>query len=298
MFRLAIATVLTGLFLFAFALLPSRYPDKNQGWPTFELRRGEKPIVPVGADAARWQVVFHDEFEGEELDSNLWTTCFWWDDGGCTNLSTNEQQWYLPEQVTVDDGALHLTANLGPAVGFEQRIFPYVSGMISSGRPTNDESVDPGFAFQFGYVEMRARIPEGNGLWPAFWMLPVTHDSKPEIDILEFLGQEPDQFRSHIHWRDEEGESRSEGDQWRSSNFSDDWHTFGIEWSADAVIWFVDGRQVWSYNDADHLPVEPMYLIANLAVGGDYAGPTNGTAFPSEFAIDYIRVWQEANSGG
>ncbi len=298
MHRLAVAVTLTALFLLGLALLPLRYPEKNFGWPTFELRRGEKPVVPLGQDALRWDLRFSDEFDGEILDREVWATCFWWDDNGCTNLSTNEQQWYVPEQVTVSEGVLHLTADHGPVVGFDDAVFPYVSGMVSSGRPTNDKEPDPGYAFQFGYVEMRARIPAGAGLWPAFWLLPITHDSKPEIDILEFLGQDPHLFRSHIHWRNETGESRSEGNRWRGPNFADGWHTFAVEWSEDAVIWFVDGRQVWSFHEADHLPAEPMYLIANLAVGGEYAGPTDGTDFPAEFAVDYIRVWQEATPSG
>lgn len=243
----------------------------------------------------QWNLVFADEFEGSAL-SAAWVTCYWWDDEGCTNKATNEQQWYVPGQVSVEDGVLKLIADEGPVVTPDGSRYPFRSGMVSSGRGTNDRTTEPGFAFRFGYVEMRARIPNGAGLWPAFWMLPITHDSKPEIDILEFLGQEPRRYSAHIHWRNDAGERRNDGHRWRGPDFSAGWHTFAVEWDAEAVTWFVDGQRVWHYDGA-FVPDEPMYLIANLAVGGEYAGPTEGTTFPTSFDIDYIRVWQLAGDG-
>jgi len=232
-----------------------------------------------------------DDFLGEDLDGNKWSKCHWWDDGGCTIASNQEEEWYLPNNVAVSDGILTLSAIREDFVVTDGRQFGYSSGMVSTGPPVY--TAEPRYAFTYGYVEMRARIPSGRGLWPAFWMLPPTFDSKPEIDIFEVTGDDPTNLRMRVHYRDADGSSANQGSSYFGPDLSADWHVYGLWWTEDAISWYLDGDEVWRY-DGDGISTEPMYLVANLAVGGEYPGPPDDeTVFPALFEIDLIRVWQE-----
>jgi beta-glucanase (GH16 family) len=153
----------------------------------------------------------------------------------------------------------------------------------------------PGRVFQHGFFEMRARVPSGKGLLPAFWLLPASEGSEPEIDVMEILGDTPEVVRMHYQWRDQDGVERTIGADWAGEDMSAGWHTFAVHWTSHRVRWFVDGEPRWTVTSDDAvLPTEPMYVLATLAVGGDYPGtPDVDTAFPATFAIDYIRVWRE-----
>jgi beta-glucanase (GH16 family) len=230
-----------------------------------------------------------DEFDGSSLDTQRWATCHWWAPDGCTIASNHELEWYVPSQVSVDGGALHLSADRNPVSAGDGRNFAYRSGMIS-GAPTPGH---PGLAFTFGRVEVRARVPAGGGLWPAIWMLPASLGSLPEIDIMEQNGSDPTTVSMHFHYRDKAG-SHDLSKHWSSSDLSLDWHTFGVEWSPGRLVWLIDGVERWRVEGA-MVPAEPMYIVANLAVGGGSVGaPTAQTVFPSELAIDSIRVWKVA----
>ena len=103
--------------------------------------------------------------------------------------------------MSVTDGVLRLRADERSVVGLEGSVFPYSSGMVSTGRHRYETSHMTRFTFQYGYVEMRAQIPSGQGLWPALWMLPATHDERPEIDVMEVLGHDPRTVHMHLHYR-------------------------------------------------------------------------------------------------
>jgi beta-glucanase (GH16 family) len=250
--------------------------------------------LPVGQEGD-WTLVFNDEFDGTTLDEAKWVTCYWWDRDGCTNLGNNEEQWYLPDGVIVDDGILRLRAERRTVRGHEGRRFHYTSGMVSTGRVTSSRRVPTKFEFQYGYAEIRAKAPAGKGLWAAFWMLPSSQRSKPEIDILEIIGDETDVLPMHYHYA-EGRHDFSRGEDWEGPDFSRDWHTFAIDWQPEHITWYVDGVERWRYTDREHIAAQPMYLLANLAVGGDWPGsPNDETPFPSDFEIDYVRVWQRAD---
>jgi beta-glucanase (GH16 family) len=243
-----------------------------------------------------WNLLFSDDFDGTSLDTDKWTTCYWWDEGGCTNLGNDELEWYQPDDVLVSDGTLKLRAQERTTRTTDGEIYHYTSGMITTGRNTNDTSLPAKFTFQFGYAEMRARIPSGQGLWPAFWLLPATHDSKPEIDVMEIKGQETDTIHMHFHYLTDDGEHIDSGDDWTGPDFSADWHTFAVSWQPDGITWYVDGIARRSYTDTAHVPAEQMYLIANLAIGGEWPGPPDAsTPFPSYYEIDYVRVWKRSS---
>ncbi len=137
--------------------------------------------APAGQGGG-WRLMFSDEFGGSNFDRDNWTTCYWWGQDGCTIASNDELQWYQPDEVLVEEGVLKLRARKrqmdGHDPGTEKTTtYDYTSGMVTSGRGSSDESQTAGFVFQYGYVEMRARIPSGKGFWPAFWLLPIDHAS-------------------------------------------------------------------------------------------------------------------------
>lgn len=252
------------------------------------------PVIEISPEIpGNWKLVWSDEFEGTQLDTSRWTTCYWWADTGCTIISNNELEWYQPGNVTVQNGKLILEAREQQVEGLNGEIYPYTSGMVSSGRSSSELTESPRFSFQYGYVEMRAKIPAGQGIWPAFWMLPLTHVSRPEIDIMEILGHEPDTVKFYYHYVDSEGDRADSGGEWVGPDFSEDWHTFGVDWQPDRITWYVDGVQRFEFTDTSAISSEPMYILLNLAVGGDWPGaPDESTMFPSQYMIDYVRVFQ------
>lgn len=247
---------------------------------------------PLGRDD-QFEMVFNDEFDEPLLSLDRWTTCFWWDDNGCTISSNSELQWYTPENVTVKDGMLVLTAHPESVVGHGGDVFPYTSGVVTTGRYDWEEPSETRFEATYGFFEVRARVPSGQGLLPAFWMLPSSLESTPEIDIMEVLGHDPTRLEMHIHYRDGGDREGSAGRDVVSGDLSADWHVYGLDWSRDRLVWYLDGEEVWRYRDKANIPNEPMYLIINLAVGGNWPGdPDSTTRFPARLEIDYVRAWR------
>ena len=248
-------------------------------------------VLPVG-QIGDWRLIFSDDFNGVALNTQKWQTCYWWDKRGCTIITNNELEWYQPDNVSLENGALQLRAQQQQIDASNGNAYDYTSGMITSGRATSNTSRPAKFTFVYGYAEMRAKIPKGQGLWPAFWLLPADHTSRPEIDVMEIIGDEPHVVNLRFHYQ-ATGDEGDVGGSWTGPDFSADWHTFAIDWRPEALIWYVDGAERWRYEDKARIPSVAMYLLINLAVGGDWPGPPNATTpFPSDFQIDYVRVWQ------
>lgn len=245
---------------------------------------------PVGQSGG-WRLVFADDFDEPRLDPRKWTTCFPWaiGDRGCRNDTTPEL-WYSPGNVVVGGGVVRLQARRERTAA-EGKTYQYTSGMIATaGR---DGPASHLFTLTYGYLEIRARMPSGRGLWPAFWTLPTQGDCPPEIDVVELLGHRPRDAEMHFHFRDASGAHRDHGGAWTGPDFSAGFHVFAVAWEPGALRWYVDGveRQA-AFTDARFVPREPMYLVANLQVGGDWPGePDATTRFPAELVIDYVRVW-------
>lgn len=230
---------------------------------------------PAGPDGA-WRLTLADEFDGTALDTTRWRTDYPW---GRTKGA--ELQYYAPDDVTLADGVLHLGARRR-AMGGKA----YTAGMIAS---WNRVSFGPG-----SVVEIRARVPAGAGLWPAFWMLPPGGAWPPELDVMEVLGRDPSVAYMTAHWgasaaAHQQAEFRSAG-----RDLSAGWHTYTMQWDSAAVIWYLDGVETARFTNADAIPRGPMYLIANLAIGnGGWTGaPDASTPFPATFDVDYIRAWR------
>ena len=243
-----------------------------------------------------WDLVFTDNFEGLELNSNNWNTTYYY--GSRTNTFNDEAQYYVDEALNVVNGKLSITANKldQPIEAFESvdqyllaqqgkdPFFDYTSGMISG----HDKA-----AFTYGYMEIKASLPIGQGLWPAFWMLPTSGEWPPEIDIMEFLGHQTDTVYGTLHYQDPDSpEGRGlEGHYVSGIDFSEGVHTFAVKWTPEKITWFVDGQKAFTITE--NVPQQAMYLLANLAICGTWPGdPDHTTAFPSSYDIDYIRVYQ------
>ncbi len=245
-----------------------------------------------------WSLVFSDDFNNGHLNTNKWTTCYWWDNNGCTNSGNNEQEWYQPGNIKFDNQSMLLTADKQTVRGSDGKTYPYTSGMVTTGRDTSNTSVPVKFAFKYGLAEIRAKVPKGQGLWPAFWLLPATDQPQPEIDVLEVIGLDTNTVNMSLHLLKPNGGVAVDSNAWKGSqDLSQDWHTYAVDWEPNYMIWYVDGVERVRFTEQSQIPVQPMYLLLDLAVGGDWPGPPGAdTVFPAVFQIDYVRVWQQTNT--
>ena len=246
------------------------------------------PTTTPAVGPTRGVPVFEDDFDGATLDGDKWMTCYpWWGvaPSGCTNHGNPEQQWYLPEQVTTGNGALRLTAERTPTQGVDRNgnpvTFPYRSGIVTSARR---------FSFTYGYVEFRARIPKGQAMWPALWLLPTDYSWPPEIDAMEAAGG--DTTRVSVTFHGSDGRAPQKVVAPNGVDFAVGWHTFAVNWSPTAITWYVDGTAVLTVTEA--VPTKPMYLLANLAVGGPAGAVTDASPQEATFEVDYVKVWLPA----
>lgn len=218
--------------------------------------------------------------------TGTWATRYWWNDGDRTSPGNAEQQFYSDRAVgadpfAIEDGSLLITARLSHDPANTQGL-PYVSGIITT---------EGTFSQVYGYFEMRAQLPRGQGLWPAFWLLPQDHSWPPEIDIMEVLGHEPTRLFGSIH-STALGAQKSVIRDALVSDLADGFHSFGLSWGPERLVWYVDEQPVFDMPTAPDMH-RPMYLLANLAVGGTWPGnPGPGSIFPATMSIDYIRVYQ------
>jgi beta-glucanase (GH16 family) len=273
-----------GVFLVAvvLALVPALAPATDREAPA--------PLPPVPHSTADLALMFGDDFDGPALDPGRWHTCFWWAGSTCSIEPNEELQLYTPGNVTVADGVLRLQARPEAAVAWNDRTYGYTSGMISSGG--RDGGTEPGFTFTYGYMEARVKVPAGAGLWPAFWALPADHGWPPELDVMEIVGNRPDAVRMTYHFLDAGGSHQGPGRTWEGPDFSAGWHTFGLDWGPDTLVWYVDDIERWRFTDASAITASPSYVVLNLAVGGTLAGaPDPSTPFPGDYLVDYVRVW-------
>jgi hypothetical protein len=183
----------------------------------------------------------------------------------------------------VVNGVLEISAALVPE-GTRPLIWnrQYSSGLITTRHS---------FSQQYGVFEMRARLPKGRGLWPAFWLLPPSGAWPPEIDIMEVLGD--DTTTLHTSWHSQETRAHTtETISTQVPDLSADFHAYALEWDKDEIKWFFDGVEVARKSTPADMR-QPMYVLANLAVGGGWPkDPDASTKFPAVFAIDWIRVYR------
>lgn len=179
----------------------------------------------------------------------------------------------------IDGGKLEIRLDRAPpALAQALGGFEYTSGLITT---------QPSFSQQYGYFEMRAKLPRGKGVWPAFWLLPADLSWPPEIDIMESVG-DPSKVYGVYH----SGAAKIEGREFSVS--PDDFHIYAVSWDKTHIAWFIDGREVRREKTPADMH-KPMYMLANIASGGDWAGnPDASTPLPATLTIDYIRAYRFA----
>lgn len=239
------------------------------------------------AQGQTWQLIWADEFDGTTINANNWTH----DIGtGFNGWGNNELQSYTSSSNNsqVSNGTLKINAleqNFGQS--------NYTSARISSKNK---------FSFQYGKIEARIKMPLGQGLWPAFWMLGQNIDAVSwpqcgEIDVVEHVNNNPE-INGTMHW-DAGGHA-----SWGSATPCDasQFHTYSVIWDETTIRWYLDDLEYHSANITDSINSteefhQTFFLILNIAVGGNWPGsPNASTVFPATMEVDYVRVYQEGNA--
>lgn len=288
---------------------------------------GSDDETTIGGNEEGWMLVWSDEFDGDAIDPTHWEH-----ENNCWGGGNGEQQCYNddPAGSFVADGMLHIVARnettSGPAVNDDDPAYdpndtsatlPYASARLRT-RDMGD--------WRYGRIEVRARLPYGQGTWPAIWMLPTARvyggwAASGEIDIMEAvnLGVEgEDRVYGTLHYGSywpnnvHSGISTTLPD---GANPADDFHDYAVEWERGEIRWYLDDRHFATQrqdgwytqytNEAGELVIgegaapfdESFHLILNLAVGGAWAGNVNAggidaSVFPQELTIDYVRVYR------
>ncbi|HBI86066.1 MAG TPA: laminarinase [Ruminococcus sp.] len=247
-------------------------------------------------EIAGYNLLWHDEFDGDKLDEAIWNKEL--REPGWTNEELQEYT-AADDNIFLRDGSLILKA-----VKSEKDGKPYyTSGKVNSQNKTD---------FTYGKVVARAKVPEGQGLWPAIWMMPQDeghYGQWPkcgEIDIMEVLGSAPETAYGTVHYGEPHAEQQGTV-VLDDGTFASDFHEYSVEWEPGEMRWYIDNELYLTVNDwftavsgEDEKPYpapfdQPFFVQMNLAVGGTWPGnPDETTDFDkAEFEIDYVRVYQK-----
>jgi beta-glucanase (GH16 family) len=244
-------------------------------------------------------LVWSDEFNG--LNGTSPDPANWTYDIGGGGWGNQELESYTsrPENVHVQDGNLVITALKENYTGPDGIARPYTSARIKT---------QGLFSQAYGKFEARIKIPQGQGMWPAFWMLGSNVDrvhwpNSGEIDTMENIGKEPSTIHGTIHGPGYSGDSGISGSFTLpgGARFADDFHVFAVEWESTQIRFNVDGTLYKTVSSSD-LPTGTswvfnhlFFIIVNVAVGGDWPGnPDSTTVFPQTMLVDYVRVYKNA----
>ena len=255
-------------------------------------------------NAQVWQLVWEDDFNGNSIDQSKWVH----DIGtgsqyGLTGWGNSEKQYYQPQNTTLVNGIA--------TIEVKQESNGIVDSWGNSSYYSSSKITTKGkFDFRYGKVEARIKTLDGQGFWPAFWMLP-NNGSWPcdgEIDIMEqwgnpyltnqtsgaaHIGTCP--YSSSTHFYETSSSYISTG------SYADNFHTYSVIWKEDTITWYVDETELFSLNPSSYWSIPSQsawpfnanewYLMINLAI--TQAGPNSNTVFPNQMEIDYVRVYQE-----
>jgi beta-glucanase (GH16 family) len=237
------------------------------------------------AQKTNYKLVWEEQFVGSQLDESIWNFEL---GNGCPNLcgwGNNELQVYTKNNHFVKDGYLTIIAKK-------------VDGQYSSTRITTKSNKE----FKYGRIETRAKLPIGKGIWPAFWMLgsnisEVGWPKCGEIDILEYIGKEPDVIFTSLHTQASHGNTINTK-KTKIETIEEGFHIYAVDWNEQKMDFFVDEKLVYTFNpQLKNEYIWPFdknfFIIINMAIGGNFGGPeVDNSIFPQEFIIDYIKVYQ------
>ena len=241
-----------------------------------------------------WILTFEDDFNGTALNTSTWNSAQNW-----THCSPCEPQLYETSRLQVANGSLEITTQRDHVLGPGGQLFNFSSGWIDT---------ENKFAQKYGKFEARMRLPPQNaaGIWPAFWLMPLNGACWPvggEVDIFEYTANflVNNVFGSY-RWGTSCGVDNQPlpGAAYPPTGDIDwaaDYHTFGVEWNATAITFFVDGNAYDTRTNATvNLPTTPMYIIINSAIAY-YWMPDASASYPATMAVDWVRVWAAAGAG-
>ena len=235
-------------------------------------------------------LVWSDEFDGSAVNQDNWTF-----ETGATGWGNNELQEYTNgDNAEVTDGKLIITAE---KVNENMEVGSYTSSRLVTKAKKE---------FQYGRMEIRAKLPSGRGIWPAIWMLGSNFNSAGwpacgEIDIMEYVGYEPNTVYSTVHTSSGYGVNGS-GNSMTLETCEEEFHNYGMIWTDKKLVFYVDDPDniIHTYSPAtktaENWPFDqPGYFILNVAVGGNWGGAQgiDNTIFPQSMEIQYVRVYQE-----
>lgn len=256
--------------LFIFCLLVSYFPAFSQ-------------------ISSKARLVWSDEFDSDGLPSaEKWSY-----EVGDHGWGNNERQFYTQmeaKNARVTGGMLVIEAH-------QDLKFP--KGYSSARLVTKEKG-----AWEYGYVEVRAKLPRGRGTWPAIWMLPLENryggwPMNGEIDIMEYVGYDPGRVHGTVHTEAfNHLKGTQKGGQEVLPALEDGFHTYAIDWKQDRIDFFIDGKKYFTFSNSGKGSSEwpfdqPFYLLLNLAVGGNWGGKEgiDESIWPQQFLVDYVRVY-------
>ncbi len=231
------------------------------------------------------QLVWEENFDGSQLEQESWNSIT---GNGCPELcgwGNNELQFYSIENTKVANGFLNISA--------KKEGDTYTSGRINTKGKKE---------FQYGKIEVRAKLATGKGLWPAFWMLGSNRNEVGwplcgEIDIVEYVGKEPETIFTTLHTADSHGVSKNTRKD-VVEGIEEGFHIYSIDWTKEKIDFYIDNTLFYSFQpknkNVEVWPFDqPFYIIINLAIGGNFGGmDVDENVFPQEFVLDYVRVYQ------
>lgn len=261
----------------------------------------------------QWDLIWSDEFDGtgDNVDTNGVNLDKWgYQEGdgteyGVPSWGNNEQQYYRKENISVDPNTGHLVIT---AKKEAYKGKPYTSGRLwTSGT----------FTKAYGKFEARMKLPDGEGIWPAFWMMPADSEyggwaASGEIDIMEARGRLPEEVGGTIHYGKNAPNNKSTGAAYYFPEGEDitGYHTYSVEWEPGELRWYVDGKlyqkltnwNSWGADQPDKYAYpapfdKPFYIILNLAVGGVFDNnrlPADSDV-PAQMEVDYVRAYELAS---
>lgn len=234
--------------------------------------------------ADNYELVWSDEFNGNSLDTNTWN----YEIGtGSWGWGNNEQQYYTDRNIRVSNGTMKITAKRE-----DYGRMKYTSSRITTKNKKN---------FKYGKIEARIKMPKFKGVWPAFWMLGANQDSVGwpkcgEIDIMEAINDENLVYGT-LHWFNDPGNNNADSGSSVAVADRTEYHVYGVEWTADKLRWYVDGkvyRTMDVSNDSFSEVRKEYFVIFNMAIGGQWPGYNiDETAFPATMEVDWVRAYKK-----